>query len=162
VGGFRPPSQHPDGTEDTDESRSDTNRNPAEKYRLLYCTDLSDAASTTLPYAAGLARHIGSSVFALHVRPIVQPFVAPPFGGPMEPMMPGPTETEIREGIAKELIIVLQGSAPDHILSVANQRKTDLIIIGVRRPGGFATHLPIATAHKIVSNATCPILTVRA
>jgi nucleotide-binding universal stress UspA family protein len=124
---------------------------------ILYCTDLSDAASTALPYAAGLARHFGSSVFALHVRLIVQPFVAPPFGEPMEP-----TETEIREDILKELIIVLQGSAPDDILSVANQRKADLIIIGVRRPGGFATHLPIATAHKIVSNATCPILTVRA
>jgi hypothetical protein len=44
---------------------------------ILYCTDLSGAASTALPYAAGLARHFGSSVFALHVRPIVQPFVAP-------------------------------------------------------------------------------------
>jgi nucleotide-binding universal stress UspA family protein len=315
VGEFRPPSQHPDGTEDTDESHSDTNTNPAEKYPLLYCTDLSDAASTALPYAAGLARHFGSSVFALHVRLIVQPFVAQPFAEPMEPMIPGPTETEIREDFLKELsglsdtpnevviadgdvwlsvqtaidekkidlivlgtrgrtglstlvlgsvaeeilrgapcavltvgphapsaparggefsdilyatdfspeasaaapyaisvaqefqanltplhvipdlkvsdlatrtevesayenrlrqivppgselwcephFIVLQGTAQDDILSVANQRNADLIILGVRRPGGFSTRLPIGTAHKVVSNATCPVLTVR-
>jgi nucleotide-binding universal stress UspA family protein len=282
---------------------------------ILYCTDLSDAASTALPCVAGLARHFGSSVFALHVRPIVQPFVAPPFGEPMEPMIPGPTETEIREGILKELsglsdtpnevviadgdvwlsvqtaidekkidlivlgtrgrtglsklvlgsvaevilrrapcavltvrpnapsaparggefseilyatdfspeasaaapyaislaqefhanltllhvipdlkvsdlatrtevesayenrlrqivppgselwcephFIVLQGTAPDDILSVANQRNANLIILGVRRPSGFATRLPIATAHKVVSNATGPVLTVQ-
>jgi nucleotide-binding universal stress UspA family protein len=275
-------------------------------------TDLSGLISD---YVAGLARYFGSSVFAFHVRPIVQPFVAPPFGEPMEPIIPGPTETEIREDILKELsglsdipnevviadgdvwlsaqtaidektidlivlgtsgrtglsklvlgsvteeilrcapcavltvgphapsvparggefseihyatdfnpeafsaapyaislaqefqahlsllhviadrkvsdlstraevesayeyrlrqivppgselwcephFIVLQGSAPDDIFSVANQRKADLIIIGVHRPSGFATHLPIATAHQVVSNATCPILTVQ-
>jgi hypothetical protein len=37
--------------------------------------------------------------------------------------------------------------------------------LGVRRPAGFhggkATHLPIATAHKVVSAATCPVLTIR-
>ena len=43
---------------------------------ILYCTDLSDAASTALPYVAGLAKYFGSSVFALHVRPIVQALLA--------------------------------------------------------------------------------------
>jgi nucleotide-binding universal stress UspA family protein len=282
---------------------------------ILYCTDLSEAASSALPYAVGLARHFGSTVHALHVRHIVQPAVAPPFGEPMEPIVLGPKIMEIREeiqdkfnafsnvqneimiadgeillsvlnaieekqidlivlgthgrtgpsklvlgSIAEEIFrnapcavltvgphapaapardgefteilyatdfsaealtaapyalslaqefqanltllhvieglkvsdlatraevesafkdrlrqimppgselwcephfMVLQGNAPEDILSVAKNRNTDLIILGVRRPGGFVTHLPIATAHKVVSNANCPVLTVR-
>jgi nucleotide-binding universal stress UspA family protein len=34
----------------------------------------------------------------------------------------------------------------------------------VHRPSGFpgaATHLPMATAHKVVTHAECPVLTVR-
>lgn len=56
------------------------------------------------------------------------------------------------------------GSPAEKILEVAKQRKADLIVLGVHRPSGFpgaATHLPIATAHKVVSRATCPVLTVR-
>ena len=56
--------------------------------------------------------------------------------------------------------IVGEGNAADQILAVADHRKADLIILGVRRPAGFhggkATHLPVATAHKVVSGATCP------
>jgi len=46
----------------------------------------------------------------------------------------------------------------------AAQREADLIVLGVRRPSGVpraATHLPIATEHRIVSQAQCPVLTVR-
>ena len=52
----------------------------------------------------------------------------------------------------------------EKILEFANGRETDLIVLGVRPEKGVpgaATHLPIATAHKIVSHATCPVLTVR-
>jgi nucleotide-binding universal stress UspA family protein len=60
--------------------------------------------------------------------------------------------------------VVEKGPAAEKILEVANQRKSDLIVLGVHRPSGFpgaATHLPMAIAHKIVSNAPCPVLTVR-
>ena len=60
--------------------------------------------------------------------------------------------------------IVEVGVPSQKILDVATRRKSELIVLGVRRPSGVpgaATHLPIATAHKIVSHATCPVLTVR-
>jgi nucleotide-binding universal stress UspA family protein len=60
--------------------------------------------------------------------------------------------------------VVLQGEAAEKILQVARERDADLIVLGVHQPTGFpgaATHLPIATAHKVVSHAPCPVLTVR-
>jgi nucleotide-binding universal stress UspA family protein len=60
--------------------------------------------------------------------------------------------------------VVEHGVPADKILEVARREGADLIVLGVRRPGGFpgaATHLPIATAHKVVSHAGCPVLTVR-
>ena len=59
---------------------------------------------------------------------------------------------------------VERGVAAEKILEVAAQSKVDLIVLGVRQPSGFpgaATHLPIAIAHKVVSDAACPVLTVR-
>jgi nucleotide-binding universal stress UspA family protein len=59
---------------------------------------------------------------------------------------------------------VEHGPAAEKILEVAKQRKADLIVLGVRRPSGFpgaATHLPMATAHKVFTHAACPVLTVR-
>ncbi len=56
-----------------------------------------------------------------------------------------------------------QGPATEKILEVASRKKADLIVLGVHRRdfAGMATHLPIATAHKVVTHARCPVLTVR-
>jgi nucleotide-binding universal stress UspA family protein len=59
---------------------------------------------------------------------------------------------------------VEQGSPAEKILEVAKLRNADLIVLGGHQPAGFpgaATHLPMAIAHKVVSHATCPVLTVR-
>lgn len=60
--------------------------------------------------------------------------------------------------------VVETGRAANKILETAALRKADLIVLGIREAGGFpgaAEHLPIATAHRIVSEASCPVLTVR-
>jgi hypothetical protein len=41
----------------------------------------------------------------------------------------------------------------------------DLIVMGVRHPPSYfevATHLRLATAYKVASQAVCPLLTLRA
>jgi Universal stress protein family len=46
----------------------------------------------------------------------------------------------------------------------AKELNAELIVLGVRSPSGSpgaATHPPIATSHKVVSHARCPVLTVR-
>src|SRR5437762_2412724 len=57
--------------------------------------------------------------------------------------------------------IVEQEPAAEKILDVAKRRHTDLIVMGARPAKGLATHLNIETVHNVVSQATCPVLTVR-
>jgi nucleotide-binding universal stress UspA family protein len=59
---------------------------------------------------------------------------------------------------------VWQGAPADKILELAGQIGAGLIILGARKASGVpgaATHLPIATVHKVVADARCPVLTVR-
>lgn len=60
--------------------------------------------------------------------------------------------------------VVRQGVPSEEILKVAKEIGSDLIVLGVRPAEGhlgLATHVMRPTAHKIVSQAMCPVLTVR-
>jgi len=60
--------------------------------------------------------------------------------------------------------VVEFGNASEQILNVAQGRNADLIVLGAKFAAHPAatTHLASATAHTVVSHATCPVLTVRA
>jgi nucleotide-binding universal stress UspA family protein len=56
------------------------------------------------------------------------------------------------------------GNPADRILEAAKEHEADLIVLGVRDAAGHlgaATHLERTTAHRVVVQATCPVLTVR-
>ena len=54
------------------------------------------------------------------------------------------------------------GSAWDGILKVADERESDLIVLGARTAREVGTtHLPWSTAHHVIAHASCPVLTVR-
>jgi nucleotide-binding universal stress UspA family protein len=61
-------------------------------------------------------------------------------------------------------VAVEYGEPADKIVAAAQQRRADLIVLGVRDARehiGAATHLERATAHKVVAHSPCPVLTVR-
>ncbi len=58
-------------------------------------------------------------------------------------------------------IVIEFGGASERILAVAEQMRPDLIVLGIRQPESFARRLRWATAYDVVSNAPCPVLTVR-
>jgi nucleotide-binding universal stress UspA family protein len=58
-------------------------------------------------------------------------------------------------------IVVEFGAASERILNLAEQMRPDLIVLGIRQPESFARRLRWATAYDVVSNAPCPVLTVR-
>jgi nucleotide-binding universal stress UspA family protein len=65
----------------------------------------------------------------------------------------------------KPELLVEYGNPAETILRIADVQKADLIVLGVRRADGrigVATHVMRPTAHKVVSHAACPVLTVRA
>ncbi len=64
----------------------------------------------------------------------------------------------------KPEFFVERGNPADRILEVARMREAGLIVLGAKAEQGVpsaATHLPNATAHKVVARAECPVLTVR-
>lgn len=54
------------------------------------------------------------------------------------------------------------GSPADRILKVANERDADLIVLGARSSADVgSTHLPWSSAHHVIVDAHCPVLTIR-
>ncbi len=66
----------------------------------------------------------------------------------------GPTPTEVKTEM-------LEGSAAEVIIEVANTRKTDLIVVGSRGLGQLVGLLLGSQSQKIIQHAPCPVLVVR-
>jgi nucleotide-binding universal stress UspA family protein len=130
---------------------------------ILYATNLATDTPVAAPYAISLAQENQAHLVLLHV-------IEDPKAGDL---VDSPEVTDLKERKLQQLIteqaglwceptyIVEQGPAAEKILDVAKRRPTDLIVLGARPAKGLATHLNIGTVHKVVSQATCPVLTVR-
>lgn len=133
---------------------------------ILYATDLSPESQGTAAYAVSLAQEFQSRLILLHVIPELKAgdlVTASDVAEPAEKLLRKLVPPEA-ESWCKPEYFVERGDPAEKILEFANLRETDLIVLGVRPEEGVpgaATHLPIATAHKVVSRAACPVLTVR-
>lgn len=134
--------------------------------KILYATDFGAQSSTAAAYAVSFARELQAHLTLMHViaenrrDELVPPHELVTF-----------TEEHLRNLVPKDMdlwsepqFLVEQGDPAAKILQVAEERKASLIVIGAHAERGFpgaSTHLPMATAHKIVSQAACQVLTVR-
>ena len=132
---------------------------------ILYATDFSPSAQHALLYALELARRETCRLILLHVLP--QGDLAP---GEVEELTDS-TRRQLRALVSPAVQLTqsietraVAGTPADCILSAAAEEKAGLIVMGARRPalGGVTSHLPWATAHRVVCEAHCPVLTVRA
>ena len=135
----------------------------AKMREILYATDLAADFPMAAPYAVSLAQENQAHLVLLHV-------IEDPKAGDL---VDSPEVVNVKERKLQQLVtqqaglwcdpsyIVEQGPAAEKILDVAKRRHTDLIVLGARPAKGLATHLNIGTVHKVVSQATCPVLTVR-
>jgi nucleotide-binding universal stress UspA family protein len=133
---------------------------------ILYATDLTSASPAAAAYAVSLAQEFQSSLVLLHVIPeqkagdlVSASDVTTAAQELLRKMVP-----ENAQAWCKPEYFVERGNPADTILEFARQRESDLIVLGVKEETGVpgaATHLPIATAHKVVSRAICPVLTIR-
>src|SRR6202521_2507303 len=130
---------------------------------VLYATDFTPHSLAGASYAFSLAGEFRTQLIRLDVIAIE---------GERLYDRPGPIEQALRK--LEDLIpeeedlrwapepIVEFGSPADRILKAAAERDADLIVLGVRSDHiDASTHLPWATAHKVVARANCPVLTVR-
>lgn len=134
--------------------------------RILLATDFGPESLAAASYAISLAQECQAYLTLLHV------IDAPKTGDLVHP-----SELSSSSGRMLRNLVPLQaelwcvpdyvveyGAPAEKILEIAAKRQAELIVLGVRKPAGLkgtATHLPMAIAHKVVSLAPCPVLTVR-
>jgi len=137
-----------------------------EMKEILYATDFSPESLSALPYALSLAQEHQARLTILHV---------------VEEHKTGElvhaenyVESELRR--LRELVPsdakswcepnfrVEKGPVAEKILEIAVALGADLIVLGARGAAGHmgaTTHVFRPTAHRVVTQAECPVLTVR-
>jgi len=133
---------------------------------ILFATDFASEAPEAAAYAVSLAQEFQARLTMLHVVHEPKPGELVSWSdvrGSSKKLLEKLVPAEA-EAWCKPEFFVEQGDPAERILDLANLRAVDLIALGARPEKGVpgaATHLPIATAHKVVSHANCPVLTVR-
>jgi nucleotide-binding universal stress UspA family protein len=124
---------------------------------ILYATDFTSETQAAAAYAVSLAEEFQARLVFLHVVPRLEPNdlvkasdVVESSKALLQKLMP-----EEAADWCKAEYFVEQGNPAEKILELARFRESETGVPGA------ATHLPISTAHKVVSHATCPVLTVR-
>jgi nucleotide-binding universal stress UspA family protein len=136
-----------------------------EFHQIVFATNFSPASLVAAPYAVSLAQENQARLTLLHVIEEPKSGLGNPdqLVPPELPMLCRVVPKEARLWCEPELLVE-EGIAANKILEIAAQKKADLIILGVHPPRGplhADAHLPMTTAHKVVSQAPCPVLTVR-
>lgn len=144
-------------------------------YRRILCPiDFSDAATRALQHALSIARHTSARLTVLHV---VEDFV----DAPQLDVNVHFTVPEYRRYLEEDAIARLKAAVPDEartwgiveeqvtagkasreILRVAAAVEAELIVMGVQGRGAVDRWVFGSTTHRIVREATCPVLTLRA
>jgi nucleotide-binding universal stress UspA family protein len=131
---------------------------------LVYATDFSAGSMQALPYALGLARENQARltlVHVLHKLPETATADADQLVEACRERLLQLVPPAAQAACAAEAT-VLAGNPADGILREAAARHAQLIVMGARRaPPTTAAHLPWATAHRVVCDGPCPVLTVR-
>jgi nucleotide-binding universal stress UspA family protein len=137
-----------------------------EMKEILYATDFSPESLSALPYAVSLAQEHQARLTILHVIGEEKVGELVHAGNYVES-----TQRRLRELVPSEAkswcepsFRVEKGPAAEKIMEVAIALGADLIVLGVRGAAGHmgaTTHLLRPTAHRIVTQAECPVLTVR-
>jgi nucleotide-binding universal stress UspA family protein len=130
--------------------------------QILFATDFTPESLAGAPFAISLAEEFQARLALLHVieehdreRPSPTEWALERLGRLV------PSEASLW---CKAESFVKFGSPAECILQAASEHNPDLIVLGVRPAGrrlGAVTHLPWATAHKVIAHASCPVLTVR-
>ncbi len=131
---------------------------------IVYATDFAPQSTLAASYAVSLAQEFQARLTLLYVledsveisrRPATIEHAIES----LEKLMP----SEAALWCSPQPVVKF-GKAADQILQRASEDEADLIVLGVRPAHGLlgpaAAHLPWATAHKVIAQAHCPVLTV--
>jgi universal stress protein A len=139
---------------------------------ILVPIDFSVHSKNALKYAIPMAVQFGAM---LHLIYVVEPTIYPADLGFGQVVLPG-VEDELRQKGADELKALIEkeiggrveatatvrtGNPHHEILSEAEEKEVDLIVVATHGHSGVEHMLFGSTADRIVRHAHCPVLTVR-
>jgi nucleotide-binding universal stress UspA family protein len=139
---------------------------------ILVPIDFSVHSKNALKYALPMAEQFKAQ---LHLVYVVEPTIYPADLGFGQVVLPG-VEDELRVKGAQELQALIDkeiggrveatstvrtGNPHHEILSEAEERRVDLIIVATHGHSGVEHMLFGSTAERVVRHAHCPVLTVR-
>jgi nucleotide-binding universal stress UspA family protein len=128
---------------------------------VLFATDFSADSARALPYALSAAREFGAELTLLHVLEPGEEMAGDRAGRDARlqerlQQMLGSEAGQVR--VRTELA---GGDPAERIVEAAAQRGAGFLVLGLKAPQMFADRLPWLYAYRIVSQAPCPVLTVR-
>lgn len=134
---------------------------------ILFAGDFTPESNAAAKFAISMAQEFQASLVLLHVIP------EPEAGdlvstaeilGSARALLEGLVSGEA-QALCRPQYFIERGDPAKKIVEFARMRESDLIVLGAKLEkgvAGAASHLPMATAHKVVSHASCPVLTIRA
>lgn len=121
-----------------------------------------EAGSTAPSHAALLCNEFGAELTVLHVADENKVASNGRNGKDLAQQLTSVVPPEVC--LWQKPVCVLKYGLPSaNILAVAQQMRADLIVLGARHPepAKINSHLPWATAARVIAEAECPVLTLR-
>jgi nucleotide-binding universal stress UspA family protein len=141
--------------------------------RILHPSDFSRASAAAFTKAVEMAKANRAELLIVHVRALIMPAVG---DGYIAPNVYEEIESRSRAAAQKQLDalvakakkagvrakgLLLEGVPHVAITRAARARRADLIVLGTHGRTGLARFFVGSVASRVVSTATCPVLTVR-
>jgi nucleotide-binding universal stress UspA family protein len=142
---------------------------PTEKLRnILFATDFSDASMHALPYAAGISKRLGASLYLCHIvepTPLANgaPEAAPTLYEAMRDQAEAQLTALAHSPELKDLgpnTIVGAGTLGDAFPDTVKEKEINLIVMGTHGRTGVRRLLLGSAVEAVCRVATCPVLTV--
>jgi len=135
---------------------------PHKPRQILFPTDISESSLRALPYALSLAEENDAILTLLHFVPLVPWQEQGPVAESAQKRLEALVPEEAKLWCKPEYVVRFEFPV-EGVLRFAEERDADLIVMGVRQTAGttLTSHLPWTIASEIVSEAPCPVLTVR-
>lgn len=140
--------------------------------RILYPSDFSSASRPAFTKAIELAKQNRAQVIVAHVLapilPMADGYVAPQMYAQMEAASRKHGKKQLDTLIARAKRagvraggLLLEGVASDRIVRAAKGSHADVIVMGTHGRTGLSRLFLGSVASRVVSQASCPVLTVR-
>lgn len=130
--------------------------------QVMVATDFAPSDARIVQQAVKLAEEFRARLTLLHVIEDYTQLGSRP--GPIEEGV-GRLQALIPADAALQYpaeTILEFGSPEDRILKIAAERDADMIVLGARSARDIgSTHLPWSSAHHVIAQAHCPVLTIR-